>query len=33
MRPNQRFQPTSTPQGSRSLGWAGLGVAAAELER
>ena len=29
--PNQAFQPTSTPPGIWSIGWAGVGVAAAEL--
>ena len=32
-RPNNTFQPTSTPQGIRSIGWVGAGVAAAERER
>lgn len=33
MRPNNKLQPTSTPQGIREIGWAGVGVAAAELGR
>lgn len=31
--PNNTFQPTSTPQGGRPTGWAGVGVAAAVRER
>ena len=31
--PNKVFQPTSTPPGIWSVGWGGVGVAAAELRR
>lgn len=30
MTANHTLQPTSTPQGIRSFGWPGVGVAAAE---
>ena len=31
--PNNTLQPTSSPRGSRSIGWARVGVAAAERGR